>query len=76
MRTNKLWPGQTVLMIATLLALGEFSAPLQAETIFKPVPLQYIAALGDPKAMSGMGAQTWGLWRVDPGPRGVRLKDV
>ena len=62
-------------MIATLLALGEFSAPLQAETIFKPVPLQYIAALGDPKAMSGMGAQNWGLWRVDPGPRGVRLKD-
>ena len=73
MSTYKLWPGQTPLMFATLFALGEFSPPLQAETIFKPVPLQYIAALGDPKATSGMGAQSWGLWRVDPGPRGVRL---
>jgi hypothetical protein len=35
--------------------------------------LQYIAALGDPRATSGNGAQAWGLWRVDPGPRGVRL---
>jgi hypothetical protein len=35
--------------------------------------LQYIAALGDPRATSGTGAQSWGLWRLDPGPRGVRL---
>ena len=34
---------------------------------------QYIAALGDPGANSGSGAQSWGLWRVDPGPRGVKL---
>jgi hypothetical protein len=34
---------------------------------------QYIAALADPGASSGGGAQSWGLWRVDPGPRGVRL---
>jgi hypothetical protein len=33
----------------------------------------YIAALGDPAANSGTGAQSWGLWRLDPGPRGVRL---
>jgi len=33
----------------------------------------YIAALGDPGANSGTGAQSWGLWRLDPGPRGVRL---
>jgi hypothetical protein len=33
----------------------------------------YIAALGDPGTNSGTGAQTWGLWRLDPGPRGVRL---
>jgi hypothetical protein len=35
--------------------------------------LQYIAALGDPRATSGTNAHTWGLWRQDPGPRGVSL---
>jgi hypothetical protein len=40
---------------------------------FKRIPTQFIAALGDPGANSGVGAQTWGLWPVDPGPRGVRL---
>jgi hypothetical protein len=44
-----------------------------AETSFKPVPTQYIAALADPGASSGTGAETWGIWRLDPGPRGVRL---
>jgi hypothetical protein len=44
------------------------------EMKFQRVPMQYIAALGGEEAMSGSGAQTWGLWRVDPGPRGVRLK--
>ena len=41
---------------------------------FKPVPTQYIAVLADPDANSGNNAQTWGLWPLDPGPRGVRLK--
>jgi hypothetical protein len=40
---------------------------------FKPVPTQYIAALADPDAISGDNAQTWGIWPLDPGPRGVRL---
>lgn len=40
---------------------------------FDFIPPQYIAALGAPGASSGRGAQTWGLWRVDPGPRGVAL---
>ena len=40
---------------------------------FKPIPTQYIAALADPNAKSGDHAETWGLWTVDPGPRGVRL---
>jgi hypothetical protein len=44
-----------------------------AETSFKTVPTQYIAALADPGASSGTGAEAWGLWRLDPGPRGVRL---
>ncbi len=40
---------------------------------FKPVPTQFLAALGQPSAKSGTGAEKWGLWKVDPGPRGVRL---
>jgi hypothetical protein len=36
---------------------------------------QFIAALGDPKASEGAGANLWGLWFQDPGPRGVWLKD-
>ena len=36
-------------------------------------PVQFIAALGDKDASSGKGAQEWGLWRLDPGPRGVQL---
>jgi hypothetical protein len=40
---------------------------------FKRVRTQFIAALGEPDASSGSGAQHWGLWPVDPGPRGVRL---
>lgn len=43
------------------------------QTKFKRIPTQFIAALGDPSASSGRGAESWGLWRLDPGPRGVRL---
>ena len=45
----------------------------QTQTRFRRVATQFIAALGDPDATSGRGAQSWGLWRQDPGPRGVRL---
>ena len=27
------------------------------------------------KASSGTGAGDWGIWRVDPGPRGVQLRE-
>jgi hypothetical protein len=40
---------------------------------FRPIEPQYIAALGDPGATSGSGAQSWGLWSQDPGPRGCKL---
>ena len=40
---------------------------------FQRISTQFIAALGNPEANSGSGAQSWGLWPVDPGPRGVRL---
>ena len=44
-----------------------------AEAVFKPIPTQYVAALGEATAKSGDNAETWGLWPVDPGPRGVQL---
>jgi hypothetical protein len=40
---------------------------------FRRIPTQYIAALGARDATAGSNAHLWGLWRVDPGPRGVRL---
>ena len=40
---------------------------------FRRVPTQFIAALDEPGASSGNGAQSWGLWPLDPGPRGVGL---
>lgn len=46
-----------------------------AETSFKHIPVEYIVALGDPSASSGTGAQWWGLWDQDPGPRGCLLDD-
>jgi len=45
----------------------------EVQTKFKRIRTQFIAALGDPDATSGSNAQAWGLWRQDPGPRGVRL---
>jgi hypothetical protein len=70
--------------VASLALLAEVSlavlavwstSPARAEQQVKleRVQTQFIAALGDPAASSGDGAQGWGIWRVDPGPRGVRL---
>lgn len=42
---------------------------------FQRIPTQFIAALGDPNSSSGTNALEWGVWRVDPGPRGVFLRD-
>lgn len=51
------------------------AVPAQAEATFTRIPTQYIAALGNPKATSGTDAETWGLWAIDPGPRGVEIED-
>ena len=40
---------------------------------FKRIEPQFIAALGDPAATSGNGAQSWGFWNQDPGPRACKL---
>lgn len=55
----------TSLALATNLGLA-FAAPPG----FKRIPTQFIAAIADPKASSGNNANEWGLWAVDPGPRG------
>ncbi len=61
--------------MGSLAAVVLSSAAAQAETAFKRIPTQFIAALGDPSATSGTGAESWGVWRQDPGPRGVRLEN-
>ena len=62
-----------MLLLMLLLSVQTALATAADETTFKSVRTQFIAALGDPTASSGSGAQTWGLWRKDPGPRGVWL---
>ena len=65
-------------LLATFILLTPLGSSARAEgeapTTFKHIPLQYIVALGDPNATSGSGAQAWGLWRQDPGPRGCLLE--
>jgi hypothetical protein len=65
-----------------LLALGSLILAAGAQPVlaagpdltkFKRIEPQYIAALADPGAKSGSGAQSWGLWSQDPGPRGCKL---
>ena len=65
--------GFRFLSAAAILALA--AVPAHSETTFVPGDTQYIAALGDSSATSGDDAQTWGFWSVDPGPRGVWIKD-
>jgi hypothetical protein len=50
-------------------------ACLPAHAGMTRIATRYIAALGDPQATSGTEAQSWGLWAIDPGPRGVRIRD-
>ena len=60
-----------------IVALGPSArAEGETSTTFKHIPLQYIVALGDPAATFGSGAQSWGLWRQDPGPRGCLLTNT
>ena len=63
----------TAVWAALALTLAPGAAPAQAQAGMTRIPTQYIAALGMVDATSGDDAQTWGLWAVDPGPRGVRM---
>ncbi len=72
-----LFNGSRALLAMGLLMMAALGQSVQAagegQTKFRHIPTQFIAALGTPDATSGSGAQSWGLWRQDPGPRGVRL---
>jgi len=63
--------------VSQLLSMGSLMLAVHASgadlSKFKRIEPQYIAALGDPGATSGSGAQSWGLWSQDPGPRGCKL---
>jgi hypothetical protein len=62
--------------LLTMVAMGQsVYAEGGGQTRFQRIPTQFIAALGDPGATSGSGAQSWGLWPLDPGPRGIRLNN-
>ena len=72
---------------ALLVACGIASSQLFVTNVYTPTgfqrlpSIQFIAALGDPKASSGkfnpndVSSSAWGLWKKDPGPRGVWLRD-
>ena len=59
---------------AATLMLSPAALAQSGRSKFRRILPQYIAALSDPQAQSGSNAQEWGLWRKDPGPRGVDLK--
>ena len=63
------WLTATFGFLATSIA-----SPILAQTKIRRIRTQYIAALGAEGATSGTGAETWGLWKEDPGPIGVWLR--
>jgi hypothetical protein len=64
----------TIGLLMVMAAFGQSAHSADKDqTNFQRISPQYIAALADPGAKSGSGAQSWGLWPLDPGPRGVRL---
>lgn len=54
---------------------NQVPSPKSAAKFQRYPQIRFIAALGNPKASSGTGAHEWGLWRDDPGPRGVFLRN-
>ena len=63
----------TVWLLTIAIVTQSVYAADRGQTKFRRISTQYIAALGDPGTTSGSGAQLWGLWPLDPGPRGVKL---
>lgn len=69
----RLAPSVSLRILSLLLVAGLWPAAAVDFSKFKRIEPQYIAALADAQARSGSGAQTWGLWTLDPGPRGYEL---
>ena len=67
--TRRKW----IALLLSSLTVG-LSSQTIAQTKFKRIRTQYIAALAQSNLTSGTGAETWGLWRIDPGPIGVWLR--
>lgn len=63
----------TALLVTIVVVAQAVHAADGGQTKFTRISTQYIAAMGNPGATSGNGAQLWGLWPLDPGPRGVKL---
>lgn len=68
---KRIWAALLAAVGAALLV----ALPARADEVLVRVPTQYIAALGPSTATGGDDAATWGLWPLDPGPRGVWIKD-
>src|SRR5690242_12600215 len=66
-----------LLSIGCLMLTASLQQPSHAASVdlskFRRIEPQFIAALGDPGATSGNGAQSWGFWNQDPGPRACKL---
>mmetsp|Transcript_5263 Transcript_5263/g.15974 ORF Transcript_5263/g.15974 Transcript_5263/m.15974 type:complete len:256 (-) Transcript_5263:16-783(-) len=74
--SSSLGPGLAALALSALEGRRRFASAVESAEgpkFRRQSPIQFIAALGDPSASSGTGADRWGLWADDPGPRGVRL---
>ena len=67
--TRRQWLASVFGFLATTI-----SSPMFAQTKIRRIQTQYIAALAAEGSTSGTGAETWGLWKVDPGPIGVWLR--
>ena len=66
-----------LLSMGCLMLAAGLQQPVHASSVdlskFRRIEPQFIAALGDPGATSGNGAQSWGFWNQDPGPRACKL---
>ena len=64
-------------LVSAAAALGQlYMAEAYTPDGFQRIsPVQFIAALGDPNANAGNLAREWGIWRLDPGPRGIFLRE-
>src|SRR5437763_1662240 len=74
MKTHHLVPfvSRCLLSIGSLMLAASHASGADLSK-FKRIEPQFIAALGDPVATSGNGAQAWGVWNQDPGPRACKL---